>query len=105
MSKEKGLRPLLRAIQQWVNRYVIDQLDDRFEIVFIGLDTSTAQEQLKMNIDKVKSIMTINEVRALYDLKPLPNGDVILDPTFINAYGTSAEAGDDDTFTVSLDDE
>lgn len=95
MSKEKGLRPLLRAIQQWVNRYVIDQLDDRFELVFTGLDTTTAQEQLKMNIDKVKSIMTINEVRALYDLPPLPDGDVILDSTFIQAYGAQ-QGGEDE---------
>jgi hypothetical protein len=94
MSKEKGLRPLLRAVQQWVNRYIVSQLDDRFELVFTGLDTTTAQEQLKMNIDKVKSIMTINEVRALYDLPPLPDGDVILDSTFIQAYG--AQGGDNE---------
>lgn len=91
MSKEKGLRPLLRAIQQWINRFILDQLDDRFELVFTGLDTTTAQEQLKMNIDKVKSIMTINEVRALYDLPPLRDGDVILDSTFIQAYGGQEE--------------
>jgi hypothetical protein len=100
MSKEKGLRPLLRALQQWVNRYVIDQLDNRFELVFTGLDTTTAQEQLRMNVEKVKSIMTINEVRALYDLEPLSNGDVILDSTFINTFGTSTE---DETFSVSID--
>jgi hypothetical protein len=94
MSKEKGLRPLLRAVQQWVNRYIVSQLDDRFELVFTGLDTTSAQEQLKMNIDKVKSIMTINEVRALYDLPPLPHGDVILDSTFIQAYG--AQGGDNE---------
>ena len=94
MSKEKGLRPLLRAVQQWVNRYIVSQLDDRFELVFTGLDTTSAQEQLKMNIDKVKSIMTINEVRALYDLPPLPDGDVILDSTFIQAYG--AQGGDNE---------
>lgn len=103
MSKEKGLRPLLRAIQQWINRYVIDHIDDRFEIAFIGLDTSTAKEQLELNIDKVKTIMTINEVRALYDLKPLPNGDVILDPTFINAYGAGADAGADAVITPESD--
>lgn len=95
MSKEKGLRPLLRAVQQWINRYVIDQLDDRFELLFMGLDTTTAQEQLQMNIDKVKSIMTINEVRALYDLPALPNGDIILDSTFIQAYGTQQGGNDE----------
>jgi phage portal protein BeeE len=93
MSKEKGLRPLLRAIQGWLNKYVIMQLDDRFEIVFTGLDTISTQEELKMNIDKVKSFMTINEVRALHDLEPIPNGDTILDGSYMQNFGS--EGGDD----------
>ena len=91
MSKEKGLRPLLRAIQQWINRYIVDELDDRYELVFVGLDMTTAKEQLDMNLDKVKTIMTINEVRALYDLPPIPTGDVILDSTYIQAYGGESD--------------
>jgi capsid portal protein len=93
MSKEKGLRPLLRAIQGWLNKYVVMQLDDRFEIVFTGLDTISTQEELKMNIDKVKSFMTINEVRALHDLEPIPNGDTILDGSYMQNFG--AEGGQD----------
>ena len=27
--------------------------------------------------------MTVNEVRALYDLEPIETGDVILDPTYL----------------------
>lgn len=86
MSKEKGLRPLLRAVENWLNRYIISQIDERFELVFTGLDMISPQEELKLNIDKVKTIMTINEVRALYDLPEIENGDTILDNTFMNAY-------------------
>lgn len=82
LSREKGLRPLLRAIQYWLNKYIVNQLDDRFELVFTGLDATSPSEQLKMNIDKVKSFMTVNEIRALYDLEPLENGDIILNPIF-----------------------
>ena len=94
MSKEKGLRPLLRAIQGWINKYVMEQLDDRFELVFTGLDAITSQEELKMNVDKVKEFMTINEVRALYELEPIANGDTILDPSFMQNFGS--ESGDQD---------
>lgn len=95
MSKEKGLRPLLRAIQGWMNKYVINQLDDRFELVFTGLDTITPQDELKMNVDKVKSFMTVNEVRALYDLEPLVNGDTILDASYMQNFGATPPEGGD----------
>lgn len=83
LSKEKGLRPLLRAIQSWLNKYIVERLDSRFEIVFTGLDSSPPEQLLKIAIQKVKTFMTVNEVRALYDLEPIETGDVILDPTYL----------------------
>ena len=83
LSKEKGLRPLLRAIQSWLNKYVVEKLDDRFELVFTGLDSSPPEQQLKLAIQKVKTFMTVNEIRALYDLEPIETGDIILDPTYL----------------------
>lgn len=85
LSREKGLRPLLRAIQFWLNKYIINELDERFELVFTGLDGEDPKEKLKMDIDKVKAFMTINEARALHDLPPIDGGDVILDAAFINS--------------------
>lgn len=90
MSKEKGLRPLLRAIQGWLNKYILNQLDDRFELVFVGLDATTASQELKMNIDKVKNFMTVNEVRALYELEPIENGDIILDASYMQNFAGTA---------------
>ena len=85
MSKERGLRPLLRAIEYWLNTYVIRELDPDMELVFTGLDSMSPAEKLKMDVEKVKSIMTVNEVRALYDMKPIEGGDIILDQNFLNA--------------------
>lgn len=78
MSKEKGLRPLLRAVESWLNKYIVNELDERFELVFTGMDVTPAERQLEMDVKKVGSFMTVNEMRAQYDLPPLPNGDVIL---------------------------
>jgi len=78
MSKEKGLRPLLRAIESWLNKYVVNELDERFELVFTGMDVTPVEKQLEMDIKKVGAFMTVNEMRAAYDMEPLPGGDVIL---------------------------
>jgi len=78
MSKEKGLRPLLRAIEVWLNKYVVNELDDRFEIVFTGMDITPPEKQLDMDVKKVTAFMTVNELRAVYDMEPLEGGDVIL---------------------------
>lgn len=82
MSRERGLRPILRAIEYWLNKYVIHELDPEMELIFTGLDSETPGQKLKMDIDKVHSFVTVNEIRALYDLPPIEGGDIILDPNF-----------------------
>lgn len=81
LSKEKGLRPLLRAIESWINRYIIDQIDTRYELTFIGLDSIPKDKQLEMDLKKM-AFMTLNEIRAKYDLPPHPMGDRIGNPLF-----------------------
>ena len=81
LSKEKGLRPLLRAIESWINRYIIDQIDPRYELTFIGLDSIPKDKQLEMDLKKM-AFMTLNEIRAKYDLPPHPMGDRIGNPLF-----------------------
>ena len=86
-SKEKGLRPLLRAQQNWLNRWVIHNIDSDFELRFGGIDVKTEAEKLEQELKRVKHYMTINEVRAHWDLEPLESkvSDMILDPTYIGA--------------------
>ena len=85
MSKDKGLRPLLRAIQAWLNEDVVCEIDPRFELVFTGLDKVDALAQLKLDEGRVTSYMTINELRATKDLPPIEGGDIILNPQYIQA--------------------
>ena len=86
-SKEKGLRPLLRAQQTWLNRWVIHKIDEDFEITFGGLSVKSEADKLEQELKRVKHYMTINEVRARWDLEPLDTkaADMILDQTYINA--------------------
>ena len=87
MSKELGLRPLLRAIESWLNRYVVNQIDPDLMFRFKGFDQVSESQKLDADIKSVKAFRTVNEVRAMYDLEPLEDdiANMILDPTYINA--------------------
>ena len=78
LSREKGLRPLLRAVQNWLNHWLISEIDDRFELVFVGLDAQTEKDKLDADVLKVTHFMTVNEVRASRGLPPIEGGDIIL---------------------------
>ena len=83
-SKDKGLRPLLRFIESVINRYIIRRFSPEYCFNFVGLDKESEEQKLIVTDKEVRSHKTINEVRKGKDLDPIPNGDVILDPTYIN---------------------
>jgi hypothetical protein len=87
-SKERGLRPILRAITSWYNQHIIWPSDENFKLEFVGLDNKTADDVVKLHTQQVKSTRTVNELRAEDDMPPLKDGlgDLILDPTWMQAY-------------------
>lgn len=74
-SKDKGLYPLLKFLQRKINKYIVEQINPDFEFVFMGLNGLTIEEELKMDIDKVNSFMTVNEIREKYEMKSIEGGD------------------------------
>lgn len=82
-SKDKGLYPLLKFFQRKINKYIIEQINPDFELVFVGLNGLTIEEELDMDIKKVGSFMTVNEAREKYEMKPLEFGDVPTNATLI----------------------
>ena len=95
-SDELGLRPPLRALENWLNRGIMRRLDPEYELAFVGFDAKNESDQLDLDTKKVRAFMTINEVRARYDLEALDTdvGGMILDPTFINtAWQMSMDEG------------
>lgn len=96
-SKERGLRPLLRFLENRLNEHVIWPLNEDFEFKFVGLDAKTRSDVADLNQKLVKTTRTIDELRAEDDLPPLPDGkgELILDPTFLQYVQgkEAAEAG------------
>lgn len=91
-SKDKGLYPLLKFLQRKINKYIVEQINPDFEFVFVGLNGLTIEEELKMDIDKVNSFMTVNEVREKYEMEPLEGGDAPNNSTFVQNKNASAMA-------------
>jgi hypothetical protein len=91
-SQEKGLRPILRHIQQLINDYVVYRIDPNFEFEFVGLNAGSEDQELEQTLKKVKHFQTVNEIRAEHDLPPMPKlekidslADIILDPGWVTA--------------------
>lgn len=82
-SRDKGLKPLLKAIAKFINKNIIDRIDDHFYLEFAGLDELSEQEKHEMLLSQIGSYMTLNEARRSLDLPDLPYGDVPLNPIYV----------------------
>ncbi len=86
-SKDKGLYPLLRHFENYINESIIKPFDARFVIKFTGLAEESKDEVVERQSKEVKFKKTINEVRGEDGLPPIPGGDeIILDPTYMQWY-------------------
>ncbi|WCS68493.1 hypothetical protein Goe16_00790 [Bacillus phage vB_BsuM-Goe16] len=83
-SRDKGLRPLLRFIESIINRYIIRRFSDEFTFNFVGLNGESEKDRLEISNKQVRAFKTINEVRKENDLPSIPDGDIVLDPTYTN---------------------
>lgn len=63
-SKERGLRPLLRAIARWIDEAVFKRFYPRLKFNFVGFDAQTQKDRDEATSRAVKEWMTVNEARA-----------------------------------------
>jgi hypothetical protein len=96
-SKERGLRPMLRALESWLNNWVIHPIDEDFSIDFVGFDAKSEEQKQQLDIAALKAYKTLNEVRAEHDLPPLDDevGNLILEPSFLQVYMQTMMAQDE----------
>lgn len=87
-SKDKGLYPLLRHIENYMNEQIIKPFDSRFLIKFCGVTSETRDESVKRQDLERKFKKTVNEIRAEDGLPPLPGmDDFIAGPEYASWYG------------------
>src|SRR4030042_455736 len=107
-SKERGLRPLLEDIADAINLHIIQEINPDFIFEFVGLDPETKDKVVDRNMKRVKSFITINELRAEEDLPRLPEGegDIILDAYYFqNKQALAAAQQQEDSEGVAADEE
>lgn len=86
-SQNKGLQPLLRFIEDLVNRHIISEYGDKYTFQFVGGDTKSATDKLNILKLETQTYKTVNEAREQEGYKPIEGGDVILDGSFIQSLG------------------
>lgn len=93
-SKDRGLPPLIDAIEVLLNEEIMEELDPEYEIKFAGLDQRTEQAEVELLVKEAGNYKTVDEVRAARDLSPLENDDgkVILNPTWLQYHQQAQQA-------------
>jgi hypothetical protein len=91
-SRDKGLEPLLKSYEKWINKYIVNPYDDELELRFVGIDTESEQAELELDIKRGSSFMGYQELRDKYNLGELAEDDVILSPTYIQYLGQKQQA-------------
>lgn len=87
-SQNKGLQPLLRFIEDTVNTFILSEFGDKYTFQFIGGDTTTELEKIKILGEKAKIAMTTNEVRKELGLQgDVLGGDVPLNGVIVQRIG------------------
>ncbi len=84
-SRVKGLKPYLKKLQDWLNRFIVQRIDPDYELVFKGVDEEDEQRELDNQIKLVTNIQTVDEIREERGLDPLPDGmgEMPLNPMFL----------------------
>jgi hypothetical protein len=84
-SKEKGLKPLLKFLQKVINKWLVSELDERFEFVFCGIDTENESVAIELDTKKLASgLVSFESMYEKHMGRPYnKETDTILNPVFL----------------------
>lgn len=96
-SQKKGLFPLLVFFQNIVNRYIISEIDDRFEFVFTGVDIKDESAQIEIDKKKLDAgVVSLEDMFRKYSGRDLdPEKDTILNSIYQTAQSNKMMGGED----------
>lgn len=96
-SQKKGLFPLLIFFQNIINRYVISEIDDRFEFVFTGVDIKDESAQIEIDKKKLDAgVVSLEDMFRKYSGRELDSEkDTILNSIYQTAQSNKMMGGED----------
>lgn len=93
-SKDKGFIPLMKFMQDYINKNIVEFLDPDYMLEWVGLEDESDMARIARQKEEVQWKKTLNEVRAEDGLPPIPGADhLILNPVYFNWYSTMSEDG------------
>ena len=94
-SQDKGLKPLLKFVAAKINKYVVSYMKDgKYEFVFAGIDSETAEMELEADIKKMGAgLMTLEAGLAKYGHKFDEEKDILLNPVYLQYKQMAAAEG------------
>ncbi len=90
LAQEEGFHGLLDSFASWLTRALVKPIYPDLILIWDGLDRLPERERVQLRAQQVATYMTLNEVRAVEDLPPLPGGDVVLNPTYASLVAQQA---------------
>lgn len=93
-SKDKGFVPLMKFVQDYLNKNIIENLDPDYMLEWVGLEDESAMSRIARQKEEVQWKKTINEIRAEDGLPPIKGADhLILNPVFFQWLSSMSEEG------------
>lgn len=95
-SKTKGLTPLLIFFQNIINKYIISEIDDRFEFVFTGIEIEDEASQVALDKTKLEAgVVSLEDMFEKYSGRKLdPEKDTILNSVYQQAQNNKMMGGE-----------
>lgn len=91
-SKDKGLEPILKFIEDAVNKYIVAQFGDKYVFNFVGGDAQTEAQIIEILAAKAKIGLTINDIRSELGYPAVDGGDVTLAGVHVQRLGQIMQA-------------
>lgn len=94
-SRKKGLVPLLKFIEKLINKYIVSEIDEKFEFKFTGLSVEDEAAQVALDGDKSKNGFVSHEdmFEKYSGRKFNPKKDTILNQIFQSAQQAKMQGG------------
>ena len=86
-SQNKGLQPLLRFIEDLINRHIVSEYGDKYTFQFVGGDSKSEKDKIEILKAKAEVALTVNEVRKELGEPPIEGGDTILNGVYVQRVG------------------
>lgn len=101
-SYSKGLIPLLKLIEKELNKYIVSEINDKFEFVFTGIDIEDEQAQLEMDVKKSAAGFTaMEDMFEKYSGRKFdPKKDTILNNVYLQAKQAAMMGGEESNQAV-----